>query len=487
MFLRLLLAALALALQLVAQAGPFDAKTTRKIIDRAREGVSQDLYVVLDTKDIDDATQAQRLSKGLPFIDKQIMEESTRRTAELKRNVFPGGRLGRNSVVRDQSIVGLLLVRVPDLPALEELLAHPRVKYVQEPPVDSPTLYQSLPLIGLPVPYTSGETDRGKGYRVVVLDSGADLSSPWWSYGKQGCGLPGDGGVISSMRPAVGSAGCRVSAAIDFNNRSAKFTDVLGGHGTNVAGIASSVAAGAKIDILNVFDPSTGQTNPSAVEAALNWVLQNRENASGRVAAVNLSFGSGRYSTECAAYPFAPLFDKLRSVGILVVAASGNDAFTDAIISPACAPGVTRVGAVYDANFRGSVIYPACSESDKSRDVVPCFSNSSSLVSMLAPGATICFAGSSISLCYDGTSQAAPHVSGAAAVLNAAFPGDGPDVLLSRLRSSGRSIQDFRNGVTRPRLDVQAALATANVASSGEGSTNATTLVATVVATMFMR
>ena len=57
-----------------------------------------------------------------------------------------------------------------------------------------------------------------------------------------------------------------------------------------------------------------------------------------------------------------------------------------------------------------------------------------------------------------GTSQATPHVSGAVAVLRAAYPSETLDVTTARLTTTGRPIIDPRNSVTTPRLDVYAAL-----------------------------
>ena len=71
---------------------------------------------------------------------------------------------------------------------------------------------------------------------------------------------------------------------------------------------------------------------------------------------------------------------------------------------------------------------------------------------MLAPGAHISAAGTTLS----GTSQAAPHVSGALAVLRSAFPADSLDDTLSRLQNMGVPVTDRRNNITKPRLNFDA-------------------------------
>jgi hypothetical protein len=116
------------------------------------------------------------------------------------------------------------------------------------------------------------------------------------------------------------------------------------------------------------------------------------------------------------------------------------------------------VGAVYDANV-GAFSYPAvCSDATTAADKVVCFSNSASFLSLLAPGALITAAGAT----YAGTSQAAPHVSGAVGLLRSAYPSESVDATVTRLTSRGVNITDPRNSLVKPRIDVLAALGAVN-------------------------
>jgi subtilisin family serine protease len=102
-----------------------------------------------------------------------------------------------------------------------------------------------------------------------------------------------------------------------------------------------------------------------------------------------------------------------------------------------------------------------CTDATSRRDDVPCFSNSSSKVELLAPGAPITSSGvGGSAVTFLGTSQASPHAAAAAALLLSANPGLSPDAIENALRATGRPITDRKNGIAIPRIDVKAALAT---------------------------
>jgi len=59
---------------------------------------------------------------------------------------------------------------------------------------------------------------------------------------------------------------------------------------------------------------------------------------------------------------------------------------------------------------------------------------------------------------FAGTSQAAPHVAGALALMLQAKPGASLDELENALKGSGRPITDPANGLTATRIDVKNAI-----------------------------
>ncbi len=235
------------------------------------------------------------------------------------------------------------------------------------------------------------------------------------------------------------------------------------------------VAPTSHVAAINVFGASS-TTSSALVISAINWGIANQ--AAYNITAINMSLGDGTDNTSPCSNPqlnaYVTPVANAKAAGIISVAASGNDAFTDGIDGPACTPGVVSVGAVYDSNI-GSIAYSICSDSTTAADKVTCFSNSASFLTMLAPGARITAAGYTL---Y-GTSQATPHVSGAIAVLRSAFPSETADQIVSRLTSSGVPVTDPRNGIITPRLNLLAAATPSNdmfanrAALSGSSGTDA--------------
>jgi hypothetical protein len=88
------------------------------------------------------------------------------------------------------------------------------------------------------------------------------------------------------------------------------------------------------------------------------------------------------------------------------------------------------------------------------------------LVDLLAPGMNIVSAipGSTYATML-GTSMAAPHVAGAWALLKSVNPAATVDEALAALQDTGFSVTDARNGVTKPRIAVDEAVAELNQAT----------------------
>jgi subtilisin family serine protease len=171
------------------------------------------------------------------------------------------------------------------------------------------------------------------------------------------------------------------------------------GHGTHVAGIAGGttwgVAKAVSIVPVSVFKCGARSTPNPNIIAGINWVVEDHQ--AGQPAVVNMSLNS----------PVDPVLeDAVKAMvadGMTVAVSAGNDAATSSCDqSPARVPEVITVAA------------------SEVHDVRASFSSPGSCNDLFAPGVVIRSAdatsdsGSALS---SGTSMAAPHVAGAAALI----------------------------------------------------------------------
>lgn len=310
----------------------------------------------------------------------------------------------------------------------QQLAAHPLVVGVYPDRLRRPLLESSLSYLGAARWHGAG--DDGRGTSVAVLDTGIR----YWNGHFGECDAPGD-------------EECRVKvfegfATLTFGSGTTDPYEVAEGepHGTNVGGIVGGVAPGTGLLSLGVFavydaDPSTGFGGGAAasdgdVVDALDWCIEHQ--AEHGIVAANMSLGSEPdpdlhgYCTGWMAGSYLSVFANTRDAGVLPVVASGNEYVKSAVASPACIAAAVRVGAGYDDPAFGY----SCGTGPVVPGAVTCFSNSSALVDLIAPGNDIDAAGL---LHYSGTSMAAPHVAGLAAVYQARYASD-PLWTLERMR-----------------------------------------------------
>ncbi len=290
--------------------------------------------------------------------------------------------------------------------ALLELQAEFGEDRVRRQQVYYPSLTQSLPLIGNSSFFTDNDASvfSGKDSIVAILDTPlGNIDSGRW------------GNCLGG--PGTGT--CRISAMSFVCGDETASNDVVDGHGINVTGIVTSVATGVRVIFYDIFVPGdiTGSntTNDGIIACALNDIAARRT-AGEPISAVNMSLGgaSGSILGSCSTSPTSAAIRTLADTHrVMAVIAAGNGANYNGVSSPGCVPWATTVGAVYDSDYDVSFSYANCDDELPSVDQVACFSNVHGEVDLFAPGMQITAAG----LSMGGTSQATPHVTGAAARL----------------------------------------------------------------------
>jgi subtilisin family serine protease len=405
--------------------GNVNGKAPKRAIEELVSGNPQDLIVVFNNKVAQKSAEELQSQEGLTSLHSRIIKHKATKYADMKQKVLSAFAAHESTELKSYRNLPIGFLRVHSKETLDRLLANPDVVGVYENRRERLHLAQSLPLIGQS--HTASQGNLGSGMAVAVLDTGVDYTHP--AFG-------------SCTSPGV-PASCKVAYAKDFAPGNA------GNHGTNVAGIILGVAPGAKIIDLKVFGAETA--NSTDILDAIDWVINNKTTYN--IVAMNLSLGSEKHTLPVTSGEYYAAVNEARAAGILMIASSGNDGYTNSLASPAAVQGVVSVGAIYDSSMGTfNLDSPRCTDIT-SADKVTCFSNGASFLTLLAPGAMITSAG----ITMGGTSQAAPHVAGAVAVLRAAYPGETLDQTVVRL-TNGVMVTDNRNDIIKPRLNLQMAL-----------------------------
>ena len=281
----------------------------------------------------------------------------------------------------------------------------------------------------------------GKGQTACIIDTGILSTHPDFA-GKlivQQC--------FCSAEPGTRNTNCCPNGAAQDSNA----TDIYG-HGTHVAGIIAAngaikgVAPDANIVAVKVF----GTDNDLSVSAydddlirAIQFCTDNF--AQYNISVISMSLGGGATSSLCPADPLASVITNALNKNISIVVATGNDGFVNAVASPACVPGVTRVA------------------SSSKSDTISAFDDTASFVSLVAPG-------ESINSTYNnggyavlsGTSMATPHVSGSILLLRQALAlanaSETTSQIENNLNSTGQLIFSGARNQLFSRINVFAAL-----------------------------
>ncbi len=209
-------------------------------------------------------------------------------------------------------------------------------------------------------------------------------------------------------------------------------TSDCNGHGTHVAGTVGGttygVAKGVTLIPVRVLN-CRGSGTTSGVIAGINWVIENH--AANVPAVANMSLGGGASSSLDAAVANAV------ADGVTFVVAAGNSNADACAYSPARAPSAITVGATTSTDARAS------------------YSNYGSCLDIFAPGTAITsawYTSTTATNTISGTSMAAPHVAGVAALLLETDTAATPATITSRLLAQATPGKVTNPGVGSPNL-----------------------------------
>jgi subtilisin family serine protease len=310
----------------------------------------------------------------------------------------------------------------------------------------------------------------GKGITIGIIDTGVDYSHPDLGGSESVAAIASD-----FVMPPFPRFNAKVIGGYDFLNQDPDPMDDHG-HGTHVASIAAGrgtldgVAPEAQIVAYKVLGAS-GSGSSEAVIAAIERAMDPNLDGdfSDHLDVINLSLGTEcwKYSPDCGPDdPLSTAIDTAVANGVVAVVSAGNRGPGRGTIgSPATARDAITVGAVTKVDqpvsfsAHGPVEWTAADgtfHSLQKPDIV-------------APGVMICAAEHAdawaASRCIDdrhimlsGTSMAAPHAAGAAALLLQKHPDWTPQDIKTALRVSAKDLgaQTYVQGYGR--LDALAAL-----------------------------
>jgi subtilisin family serine protease len=321
-------------------------------------------------------------------------------------------------IVEVLDAIGVVRVRI----APEEAAAlkdHPLIDFIeprQYATVQAQTTPWGITKVAAP-DFWSAYSVTGAGARVLIIDTGHQQNHP---------DLP----AVPSANCAGAYGGCDDGSGAGWHG-----THVLGivaarSNTVGVVGVAPGIA-GSDVYVYGACDSATGSCALDQVAAGINAGIWNAQ-------VINLSL-SGPYDAAQAT-----AVAQAWSNGIVIVAAAGNN-LSNTLVYPAALANVVGVSGVNsNESFAGSGT-TACGG----------YSNYGSHVDLAAPfDAYSTIGGSSYgTLC--GTSMAAPHVTGVAALLRSQNPGwtnqQVVDTLFARAKDLGAAGKDvyFGYGLVR--------------------------------------
>jgi subtilisin len=215
------------------------------------------------------------------------------------------------------------------------------------------------------------------------------------------------------------------------------------GHGTHLAGIAAAkdnsfgivgIAPGARLWAIKVLE-SSGMGDISTLIKGLDYINKYSD----QVDVAVLSLGC-----ECESGALDIAIRNSVKAGITIVVAAGNEGKDASTFTPANNPDVITVSAIADSDGKCGGKGPSTPYG--ADDTLASFSNFGNVVDISAPGVEIYSTFKSNSYAkLTGTSMAAPHVAGAAALYISSHPYASPQNVKNYLINTGTKSSDLCN------------------------------------------
>lgn len=320
-------------------------------------------------------------------------------------------------------VVKGLAIKIPNEKVLEQLKNNPLVSYMGNDRkisafIDTHTENQIIPASVDRVEDGESLNNINPNFvdaDIAILDTGIDLDHPDLNVFHERSFIPGT-----------------INADDDH------------GHGTHLAGVAAAkdnsfgmvgIAPGARLWAIKVLE-SSGMGEISTLIKGLDYITQHQNEVDVAV----LSLGC-----ECESGALNIAINNSIKAGITIVVAAGNEGKDAGTFTPANNPEVITVSAIADTDGKcGGNGPPTPYGAD---DMLASFSNYGNVVDISAPGVDIYSTFKSNSYTkLTGTSMAAPHVAGAAALYKSLHPEASPNDVKNYLLTTGTNPKDLCNG-----------------------------------------
>jgi len=282
----------------------------------------------------------------------------------------------------------------------------------------------------------------GSGFATVILDTGIAVDHPFF-------GPDQDGDGISD----------RIVYQWDYADDDGDASDTKWAHGSTVTSIVASgdgtytgMAPAADIIFFKIY-PDSGDSSFAYVESALQWVIHHAVEYN--IASVNMSFTDGENYTDFVdPFGIGDELAQLAAMNVIVVSAAGNGFYSHDSVPgesyPAADAHSLSVGGVYAADYgRRSYGSGAVANTTAADRITPYSQRHETMTTVFAPSGKITGAGLEPPkrATMDGTSAAAPHVTGIAVLAQQLAVRElgrrlTTDEFTSLLRETGDTIHD---------------------------------------------